>query len=62
MIISGNPLTKLPPNFSSLTSLEVLDASGCQLIRLPEDFSMMTKLLEVNLGNNKVSIYILYFI
>jgi Leucine-rich repeat (LRR) protein len=52
--LSGNPIQKLPPHIGGLRCLESLDMSGCNLSELPEEFTLMTRLIEINLGNNQV--------
>jgi len=52
--IAGNPITTLPSGLGKLSYMEVLDALGCGLINLPEEFPGMVRLLELNLGANKL--------
>ena len=45
----------MPPAIGKLVSLEVLTLDGCALTSIPDEFVLMTRLMEVNLGNNELT-------
>jgi Leucine-rich repeat (LRR) protein len=50
--LAGNPLGHLPECVFALLSLEVLDASRCQLTRVGAAIGCLTALRELRLGDN----------
>jgi Leucine-rich repeat (LRR) protein len=50
--LAGNPLGHLPECVFALLSLEVLDASRCQLTRVAAAIGCLTALRELRLGDN----------
>jgi Leucine-rich repeat (LRR) protein len=52
--LSGNKLTQLPKTIGNCRYLEIVDLSGCQLASLPEEFCYCYRLIELDIGVNKV--------
>eukprot|EP01125_Pyxidicula_operculata_P015703 TRINITY_DN5354_c0_g1_i1.p1 TRINITY_DN5354_c0_g1~~TRINITY_DN5354_c0_g1_i1.p1 ORF type:complete len:377 (-),score=97.59 TRINITY_DN5354_c0_g1_i1:225-1355(-) len=51
--LSGNPrLRNLPPAIGECRWIEVLSLNGCNFSKLPNEVTHLSRLLELNLGNN----------
>jgi len=46
----------LPETIGNCLYLEILDMSGCKLKELPEQFGYLFRLIEVDIGVNKVKL------
>ena len=52
--LSGMGITELPPNISSITSLESLDLSNNRLKHIPSEISELSKLKHLDLSDNEL--------